>query len=109
MGLFTLFGLPHALYVDKHSVFITTRHEGVYVRQRARDLKQFQRICIELGISMIYSESPEGRGRIERSFRTFQDRLREVFKRGFYSELSEVVWERASGGRSLHGGRLLRI
>ncbi|MEM5882460.1 MAG: hypothetical protein QXS69_03305, partial [Candidatus Aenigmatarchaeota archaeon] len=29
---------------------------------------------------MIYSESPEGRGSIERSFRTFQDRLVEELK-----------------------------
>jgi len=29
----------------------------------------------ELGIGLLYAHSPQARGRIERSFRTFQDRL----------------------------------
>ena len=37
----------------------------------------------ELGIGLIYARSPQARGRIERSFRTFQDRLvKELALRG---------------------------
>lgn len=36
---------------------------------------QFERACIELGITVIGTPSPESKGRIERSFRTAQDRL----------------------------------
>ncbi len=34
-----------------------------------------QRACGELGIEIVFANSPEGKGRIERSFDTFQDRL----------------------------------
>ncbi|PTN07960.1 hypothetical protein [Nitrosomonas aestuarii] len=34
-----------------------------------------QRTCDELGIGIIFADSPQGKGRIERSFNTFQDRL----------------------------------
>ncbi len=34
-----------------------------------------QRACNELGIKIIFANSPQGKGRIERSFDTFQDRL----------------------------------
>jgi hypothetical protein len=34
-----------------------------------------QRACEELGIEIIYVNSPQGKGRIERAFNTFQDRL----------------------------------
>ena len=34
-----------------------------------------QRACDELGIEIIFANSPQGKGRIERSFDTFQDRL----------------------------------
>ena len=34
-----------------------------------------QRACEELGIEILFANSPQGKGRIERSFDTFQDRL----------------------------------
>lgn len=34
-----------------------------------------QRACHELGIEIIFANSPQGKGRIERAFDTFQDRL----------------------------------
>jgi len=34
-----------------------------------------QRACKELGIEIIFANSPQGKGRVERSFDTFQDRL----------------------------------
>ena len=34
-----------------------------------------QRACEELGIEIIFANSPQGKGRIERAFDTFQDRL----------------------------------
>ncbi len=39
-------------------------------------LLQMQRACKELGIEIIFANSPpQGKGRVERSFDTFQDRL----------------------------------
>jgi len=34
-----------------------------------------QRACEELGIEIIFANSPQSKGRIERAFDTFQDRL----------------------------------
>lgn len=40
------------------------------------DLKtQFQRVCDALGIELIFAQSPQAKGRVERLFGTLQDRL----------------------------------
>jgi hypothetical protein len=38
-------------------------------------LSQFQRSCAKLGIEVIHAQSPEAKGRVERLFKTLQDRL----------------------------------
>ena len=73
--VFSGYGLPGDFYLDRHSIFITTRHEGVHVKQSTQKPTAFQVAMAELGIGLIYAHSPQARGRIERSFRTFQDRL----------------------------------
>ena len=73
--VFSRYGLPQNFYLDRHSIFITTRHEGVHVKQSSQKPTSFQIAMTELGIGLIYAHSPQARGRIERSFRTFQDRL----------------------------------
>lgn len=69
-------GIPLSLYVDKDSKFITTRHGGLHVNiKRDQQKTQMQRAWDELGINVIYAESPQAKGRIERLWGTFQDRL----------------------------------
>jgi hypothetical protein len=70
-------GIPLSLYVDKDSKFITTRHGGLHVNiKREQEKTQMQRTWEELGIiNVIYAESPQAKGRIERLWATFQDRL----------------------------------
>jgi len=69
-------GIPLSLYVDRDSKFITTRHGGLYVNiKRNQQKTRMQRAWDELGINVIYAESPQAKGRIERLWRTFQDRL----------------------------------
>jgi len=69
-------GIPLSLYVDKDSKFITTRHGGLHVRIKQHQEKtRMQRAFDELGINVIYAESPQAKGRIERLWGTFQDRL----------------------------------
>jgi transposase len=69
-------GIPLSLYVDKDSKFITTRHGGLHVNIKKEQKKtQMQRAWEELGINVIYAESPQAKGRIERLWGTFQDRL----------------------------------
>ena len=69
-------GIPLSLYVDKDSKFITTRHGGLYVNiKEDQEKTQMQRAWEELGINVIFAESPQAKGRIERLWGTFQDRL----------------------------------
>ena len=59
-------GLFKALYVDK---------AGIFGGPKRCNFSQVKRACSELGIQIIFANSPQGKGRIERSFDTFQDRL----------------------------------
>jgi len=66
------YGKPFALYVDKHSVFRTTR---LTVAQDPKSPTQFARAMQELDIELICANSPQAKGRVERANRTLQDRL----------------------------------
>jgi transposase len=59
-------GLFDVLYVDK---------AGVYGGGKRQLFSNLERACNELGIQVIFANSPEAKGRIERLFRTLQDRL----------------------------------
>jgi len=66
-------GLFSSLYTDRGSHYWFTPEEGGKVSKT--QLTQFGRAMRHLRIEMIPSYSPEARGRIERAFRTHQDRL----------------------------------
>lgn len=69
-------GLFTALYADKASHFKTTRYGGLHVKvSKEQDDTQIQRALQEIGITFIPANSPQAKGRIERLFRTFQDRF----------------------------------
>ncbi len=64
--IFALKGLPCVLYVDR---------AGMYGGQKRTNFSQLVRALEQLNIQIIYANSPEGKGRIERLNRTLQDRL----------------------------------
>ena len=69
-------GRPVALYTDKNGLFHTSR--PVQWQEQLREqpaLTQFGRALRELGIEWIAAHSPQAKGRIERLFKTWQDRL----------------------------------
>jgi hypothetical protein len=71
-------GIPIALYHDRHSIFeVNLGKESSIEEQLAgkRPLTQMGRIMKELGINSISANSPQAKGRIERLWKTFQDRL----------------------------------
>ncbi len=69
-------GIFGSLYVDRASMFTTTRHGGVHVNiKEEQEDTQIQRALKSLNITMINANSPQAKGRIERLFKTFQDRL----------------------------------
>jgi DNA-binding Lrp family transcriptional regulator len=65
------YGRMGAIYCDKHSVFRINR-EGAL---SGEGITQFGRAMKELDIKMIYANSPQAKGRVERANRTLQDRL----------------------------------
>ncbi len=67
----THYGRPRALYTDKHAVF-KVNYPGAL---SGTGLTDFARAMKELDIQHIYANSPQAKGRVERSNRTLQDRL----------------------------------
>ena len=64
-------GIPLALYVDRHGIFITTakRSQRTLEEQlsgQQSSTTQFGRVLQELAITPIYALSPQGKGRVER-------------------------------------------
>ncbi len=71
-----LYGRPKAIYADKASHFMTTRDATVDEQLQGREAEtQIQRALRELDIEYIPAHSPQAKGRVERSFRTAQNRL----------------------------------
>jgi len=64
-------------YIDKKDLFkaLYVDRAGIFGGPKRCNFSQMQRTCNELGIENIFTNSPPGKGRIERSFDTFQDRL----------------------------------
>ena len=71
-------GVPLALYSDRHSIFqrspLETESRDEQLRGR-REPTQFARALAELGIELILAHTPQAKGRVERAWDTFQDRL----------------------------------
>ena len=65
------------VYTDRDSMFTVPSRPGESAQQRANAdrLTQLGRALRELGIGSILALSPQAKGRVERSFRTAQDRL----------------------------------
>ena len=72
------YGLPQQIYLDKHSTYRVNERKDRRANWHFRDqeeLTQFGRACKQLGIELIFANSPQAKGRIERIFRTLQNRL----------------------------------
>jgi hypothetical protein len=74
-------GIPVALYHDRHGIFARSKGRHPHRLTIAEQLTgqvaptQFGRLLQELGIGSIAAKSPQAKGRIERLWNTFQDRL----------------------------------
>lgn len=69
-------GLPHAVYSDKHTIFVSPREPTLVEQLKGIEpLTQFGRAMHELGVRIIPANSPQAKGRVERMWGSFQDRL----------------------------------
>jgi len=72
------YGLPESIYRDRHGIF--ERDSGgqdtlLEQLEGRREPTQFGRLMEELGVRQSAAHSPEAKGRVERLWGTFQDRL----------------------------------
>lgn len=71
-------GVPLAVYSDRHGIFWRSARERPALEEELaghRQPTQVGRALGELGVEMIFANSPQAKGRIERLWGTFQDRL----------------------------------
>jgi hypothetical protein len=70
------YGLPRSLYVDRDSIYETTRDATTDENLRETGpLTQFGRAMRELEVKLILARSPQAKGRVERRHGVLQDRL----------------------------------
>lgn len=69
-------GKPLAFYVDRHGVFRVNTTKALTARiEDSNGKTQFGRAMEELGIELIFANSPQAKGRVEKVNQTLQDRL----------------------------------
>jgi transposase len=70
------YGLPSCLYLDRHTTYKSPAKVSVEdILNEEVPLSEFERALKELGVELIHAMSPQAKGRVERLFRTLQDRL----------------------------------
>jgi transposase len=80
------YGRPVSFYSDKDSVFRINREEV----KLALGLTQVGRILKTLDIELICANSPQAKGRVERSFQTLQNRLVKELRLAGISSITEA-------------------
>jgi transposase len=70
------YGIPQSVYLDKHSTYKSTAKQSIEDElEDKKPMSQFERSLDELVVTVHHANSPQAKGRVERSFRTLQDRL----------------------------------
>jgi len=70
------YGLPLAVYTDKHTTYKSPSEPTLEEQLTGQPPQsQFERSLAELGVDVLHAHSPQAKGRVERLFGTFQDRL----------------------------------
>ncbi len=85
------YGRPRSLYVDKASHFMVSREPTPDEQRAGKSAQtQIQRALEELDIEHITAHSPQAKGRVERCFRTLQDRLIKKLRRAKIHTIEEA-------------------
>jgi len=81
------FGKPNAIYVDKFSTY-SMNHK--LAKENPDTLTQFERAMEELNSGIIHAHSPQAKGRVEKLFKTLQDRLIKELRLASISTIKEA-------------------
>ena len=81
------YGIPMSVYLDKHTTYKSPAKPSIEDElNNTKPLSEFGRALKELGVELIHANSPQAKGRVERLFKTLQDRLvKEMRLRGIHS------------------------
>jgi len=70
------YGIPVSIYLDRHAAYKSKGKQTIEDELNNRHaMSQLERAAKELEITIIHAFSAQAKGRIERDFRTYQDRL----------------------------------
>ena len=91
-AMVTTHGVPLSLYRDRHSIFQRNDAHWTLAEQLAgqQTPTQLGRALEELGIQQIPAYSPQAKGRIERAWRTLQDRLVSELRLAYATTLEQA-------------------
>jgi transposase-like protein len=84
---FEINGKPHEIYVDKFSTY-SMNHK--LAKENPDTLTQFERAMAQLQVGVIKANSSQAKGRVERLFKTLQDRLIKELRLNNISTISEA-------------------
>jgi transposase len=75
-GVCTKYGVPMSVYHDKHTILRSPKTPTLEEELAGvKPMSQVQRVMDNLGTEAIAAHSPQAKGRVERLWRTLQDRL----------------------------------
>jgi len=70
------YGIPQSVYLDKHSTYKSWAEPTIEEQLNdQRPMSQFEKSLTTLAIEVIHANSPQAKGRVERLFKTLQDRM----------------------------------
>jgi transposase len=70
------YGIPKSVYLDKHTTYKSWAEPTIEEQLNdQKPMSHFEKSLAELVIEVIHANSPQAKGRVERLFKTLQDRL----------------------------------
>ena len=70
------YGIPQSVYLDKHSTYKSWAEPTIEEQlDDQKPMSQFEKSLAALAVEVIHANSPQAKGRVERLFKTLQDRM----------------------------------
>jgi transposase-like protein len=70
------YGIPQSVYLDKHSTYKSWAEPTIEEQLNdQKPMSHFEKSLAALDVEVIHANSPQAKGRVERLFKTLQDRL----------------------------------
>ncbi|HSQ97451.1 MAG TPA: hypothetical protein VLL98_01900 [Rickettsiales bacterium] len=80
------YGIPYSIYCDKRNMYVSNK----YYEELNNDKGLFRQMCNNLNIRVITTNSPQAKGRVERSNQTHQDRLTKLMRLNNIKSIKEA-------------------